>query len=230
MEFLMKKTLAILALTAASSFAVVKPYVGASVGYTLGQPSGNLGTESTASTDENIYGTLGGGAIPLSVHAGVIDNGVVGAQIGMTYLMGQELEVDKESGVTTKSTLSGVLLTPAVVIAAKGPFTPFAKFGLVFGTNMKNEFKTSGIKTEYTGGTAFGFEGALGGEFAVQERLGLTLEVAAQSLKWAPTESETAGVSRTYEDEINSTTGNVGLKRVQDLSNLAIKIGFNYRM
>jgi hypothetical protein len=44
-EFLMKKTLAILSLAAASSFAVVKPYFGASLGYTLGQPSSNIGEE-----------------------------------------------------------------------------------------------------------------------------------------------------------------------------------------
>lgn len=226
----MKKTLAILALTAASSFAVVKPYVGASIGYTLGQPSGILGVESNANSKENIYGTYGGGAIPMGVHAGVIDNGVVGAQIGMTYLMGQEQNIEKSVAGTVKSTVSGVLVTPSVVIAAKGPFTPFAKFGLVFGLNMLDEQKMNGSKAEFTGGTAFGFEGALGGEFAVQERLGLTVEVAAQSLKWAPTEIETAGITGSFEDEVVTGTNNTGLKDVRDLSNLAIKIGFNYRM
>lgn len=227
----MKKILvAALAVSAASSMAVVKPYVGASIGYTLGQPSGRLGIESTSNSEENIYGTYGGNAIPVGVHAGVIDNDVVGAQVDLSYFLGQEQDVNKETTGNTKSTVSGVLLTPSVVIAAKGPFTPYAKFGLVFGFNMKNEFKTNGIKTEYTGGTAFGFEGALGGEFKMQERLGLTVELAAQSLKWAPTESEALGITTSYEDDVNTTTTTTKLKNVQDLSNLAIKVGFNYHM
>jgi len=240
----MKKILvAALAVSAASSMAVVKPYVGASVGYTLGQPSGVLGTDATSSSPENIYGTYAGKAIPLGVHAGVIDNDVVGAQLDLSYLLGQEQDISKQTDYKIKSTLTGVLLTPSIVVAAKGPFTPYAKFGLVFGFGLTDEQKVDGAKIEYTGGTAFGFEGALGGEFKVQERLGLTVELAAQSLKWAPTDAKITGnnLSKSYtlEDDgksdgdiesLASATGSTARKPVYDLSNLAIKVGFNYHM
>jgi len=241
----MKKILvAALAVSAISAMAETKPYYGASVGYTFGQPSGYLGTEETNSSVTNKYGTGGGNIIPLSIHAGIMDNSVVGAEIEGTYLLGLEQETDKSStslsSTTTKNTLSGTLVTPSIVIAAKGPFTPYAKFGMVFGFGLTGTSKMTGDQTtqhEYTGGTAFGFQGALGGEFKApgQEKLGFTIELAAQSLKWAPTEdkkTDDAGAvtTTTLVDEHSYTAKNEDLKQVFDLSSLAIKVGFNYHM
>ncbi|MEN9353630.1 MAG: hypothetical protein RL318_955 [Fibrobacterota bacterium] len=241
-EFLMKKTLAILSLAAASSFAVVKPYFGASLGYTLGQPSSNIGEEETSSSTKAVYGSPAGNAIPLGVHFGVMDNDVVGAQLDVSYLMGQEQETGKSPTGSSKSTLSGLLLTPSVVIAAKGPFTPYAKFGMIVGVNMSLDQKTTNaggsVKNEFTGGTAFGFEGALGGEFKLRERMGITLEFAAQNIKWAPTEGTNTsitglGINQTttsYVDEHTIGAAHEALKEPKDLSNLAIKIGINYHL
>jgi hypothetical protein len=246
----MKKILvAALAVSAISAMAETKPYFGASVGYALGQPSGNLGYErSTSATGSitsinNKYGTLGGNMLPISAHAGIMDNSVVGAEIAATYILGLEQETGKVSGIassTDKTTLSGMLLAPSIVIAAKGPFTPYAKFGVLLGFGMQAVTKTTGDyteKDEYSGGTAFGFQGALGGEFKApgQDKLGFTVELAAQSLKWAPTEdknTDDAGTvtTKSLVDEHSISTKNESNKPVMDLSNLAIKVGFNYHM
>ncbi len=233
----MKKILSLsLCLGAVSAMAEIKPYVGASLGYTLGQPSGVLGTDkSSANVTKNIYGTDGGSALQMGVHGGVMDNGVVGAELGITYHNGMEQEVEKTLTGTTKRSVSGTLLTPSVVIAAKGPFVPYAKFGLVLGLGMGLEVSSPEGKGEASGGAAFGLAGALGGEFALQEKLGLTVELGAQSVKWCPSEgtSISSGISSatTFVDEVNTnSTANEELKTSYDLSNLAIKIGLNYHL
>lgn len=257
----MKKILALsLCIGAVSAMAEMKPYFGGSLGYAFGLPSNVIGSNSSysyntvnstsASNGSRIFGSLGADALALSLHGGAMDNGVVGAELGLEYLKGFEQDLGKSTdsyitstGTTTTTstdtwTHSGFFLTPAVVIAAKGPFTPYAKFGLVLGLGQTGTMtshdvsatKDTTTKFEYSGGMSFGISGALGGEYRPNQHLGLFAELNARSVTWSPGKYVNGTRSRTLEDTWNSSdTTKAGSVRIP-FSAVQLKIGVNYHL
>jgi len=220
----------ILALGAVSSFASADPYIGGAVGAALGVPGRTMGVDD----NENIYGTEGGSTLHLDIHAGLKGSTGVGGELGLEWGRGSKQLMDRAGSAKTESAVSGIYLTPALVVATKGTFAPYAKFGMVVGFAMsKIEDNTVEVarvlyktRTEYTGGNAMGFLGAVGAEIRATPRAGIVLEIQGRNVVWTPEESET-GVVTHYDD---SPSASQARKASIDLSSLQLRLGLNYSL
>lgn len=220
----------ILALGAASSFASADPYIGGAVGAAFGIPGRTMGVDD----NENLYGTEGGNTLCLDIHVGLKGSTGVGGELGLEWERGSKQLMDRAGSTKTESAVSGIYLTPSLVVSTKGTFAPYAKFGMVVGFAMSRiEDKTfEGAKalyyqrTEYSGGNAFGLLGALGAEIRATPRAGIVLEIQGRNVAWAPEESE-AGVVTHYSDK---PAAEVQRKSSIDLSSLQLRLGLNYSL
>lgn len=220
----------ILALGAVSSFAAADPYIGGTVGAAMGVPGRTMGVDD----NENIYGTEGGNTLHLDIHAGLKGSTGVGGELGLEWGRGSQQITGRNGIEKTESAVSGIYLTPALVVSSKGSFAPYAKFGMVVGLGMsKISDRTYEVldavrttRTEYSGGNAYGFLGALGAEIRATPRAGIVLEIQGRNVVWTPEESET-GVVTHYSDK---PSAEVQRKSSIDLSSLQLRLGLNYSL
>jgi opacity protein-like surface antigen len=195
----MKKALftgvALLTLATASAQNV---YLNVSAGYGLPFPGERLGTSTTTTSSENIYGTLGPG-LNLGITPGYFFTEHMGVELGLNYFMGSEVEVQKTqtgAGTATATAHSNQFrLAPALVLrTGNGDMYGYAKAGLVipaFGTTFSKVEDTgaggpgtaSTSEFETKGAFSMGFTGALGLNYGFNERFALFGELNTVNLR-----------------------------------------------
>ena len=171
----------------------------------------STGDHSFTSTYENVTGSLGkgfnfGGAF------GYMFNKNMGAEIGVSYLLGGKTEekykstqktIETEGTITTNTTnrttsLSSRMLrfNPSIVITSgfEG-IDPYAKFGFIIGTGsviLDSEIDQNDTKStwKYNGGVALGMTGAIGANFTVNDKMAFFGEINMVNMSYAPTKGE----------------------------------------
>lgn len=181
-------------------------YVNLNVGYGFCMSTGtmdglyNYTSGQNSSTVEQIYFSLGKG-LNFGGTFGYMFNEHVGAELGLSYLLGGKTKAkDEYSGGTTDYTLSSNMFRfiPTIVIAAGTEgVNPYAKFGFVIGTgavSMELEDNDDGdvviSKMKLNGGAAFGINGALGAIFELSDNISLFGELNAVNMSYAPKKGE----------------------------------------
>lgn len=181
-------------------------YVNLNLGYATCMSSGtmdgfyNYTGGQNSSTREQIYFSLGKG-VNFGGTFGYMFNEHVGAELGLSYLMGGKTKAkDEYSGGITDYALSSNMFRfiPTIVIAAgTDGVNPYAKFGFVIGTGsvtMDYEDNDDGdmevLKMKLNGGAAFGINGAIGAIFELSESISLYGELNAINMSYAPKKGE----------------------------------------
>jgi hypothetical protein len=181
-------------------------YVNLNVGYGFCMSSStmeglyNYTSGQNSSTTEQIYFSLGKG-LNFGGTFGYMFNEHVGAELGLSYLLGGKTKAkDEYNGGTTDYGLSSNMFRfiPAIVVAAGTEgVNPYAKFGLVIGTGsvtMDYEDNDDGdmeiLKMKLNGGAAFGISGALGAIFELADNISLFGELNTINMSHSPTKGE----------------------------------------
>lgn len=190
----------------------------------------------------------------------------IGAELGVDYLFGSRTtfrETDTQFPTyTADQNICGKMLQfkPAMVFSAgTGNIKPYTKAGVVIGVAGKitSEYEVREANTnyssdyyeEYTGGVAVGFHGALGLDYALNNKMSVFGELTAVGLNYSPDKGE---VTRAVENDqdylneltvndreiefVNSTDGTAQtssqprkeLKFSAPFSNVGLNIGFKY--
>ena len=128
----------------------------------------------------------------------------IGAELGVDYFMGSKIDVYKYSNDSSpnysenqKVSAKMIQLKPAVVFkAGSGKVNPYTKLGVIIGVGGKitseysekdsNPSNNYSFNIEMSEGTAFGLHGALGLEYAVNDKISLFGEIAGNSLNYSP--------------------------------------------
>lgn len=153
---------------------------------------------------DDVQGTYGKGA-NFGLSLGYMFNQNVGAELGLNYLLGSKFSATEIYGANNneKYETKGQMfqLSPSVVVRANNngsALNPYAKAGLLIGVGTKvtdeytDTFGTNNFyeKREYTGNTAIGFTGALGVDYAINNKLSFFGEVKGNALSYRPEKSE----------------------------------------
>lgn len=176
-------------------------------------------------------GSFGKGIQP-GIIIGYMFNKNIGAELGVSYLLGGKIESKDEYhdfiGTEIRETmLKGTMLrfTPALkMTVGDGNVKPYMRAGLVIGALGKIKVTETETETgeyasgneereyEYKGGISLGFSGALGADFMLSDNIGLFAELGVITQSWAPkkgelTKYEVDGVDKlgemdTYDKEI----------------------------
>jgi hypothetical protein len=119
-------------------------------------------------------------------------------ETGSTYRYDSGTFIEIDDDVTTTSA-KGFLINPSIIFSAGfGKAAPYARFGLVAGAPSLNSVRSmyyngdgvdsTIIKGEYTKGLAFGFQGAVGMNWKLSEKLDLFTEVNFIGMAYYPGE------------------------------------------
>ncbi len=191
-------------------------YIGVGGGYAIGanKTSDFDGKKtnyySTYTTSETISkpNSLGGGYGTL-VYVGYLFKNKTGIEIGSSFLHGSDISMTFEAHDHTvdynqksKHVLSGdmVRLIPALKMSTgNGIVHPYLIAGVIIGFSGKVTDKISSsswgsggpnysteAKVEYTKGLSYGFNGRLGTEITLENRISLFLELNYNFQSWAP--------------------------------------------
>jgi hypothetical protein len=240
-----------------SATAAIHPYWGAGLGYAFDMPGDALGFDhrftmrDTVSTwsGETRHGSMGAHAFALEAHVGILSDGILGGELELELLKGSARDEssysadyktptdNSNSSEKTRWNHSGVYLTPSVVLKGEGDIVPYGKFGPVFGLDMSatettvgTGYYSSGIK-EYSGGLAYGFHGAFGGEYRPNPHLAFFAELDARTLHWAPEKMENGKRTFSYGDSWNTSTDSTSSMGITfPMNSLQLRIGLNYRL
>jgi outer membrane protein W len=151
---------------------------------------------------ENIPVSFGKGA-NVGLNLGYMFTKNMGAELGFNYLMGSEYTVstryNSDPNRTIDRTMSAKMMQfkPAMVFRTQfNKLSPYAKVGLLVGVGSKIKLGTlendpdynyrSEERWEYDGGTSFGMHGALGAEYAINNKIGVFGEITGTGLTYAP--------------------------------------------
>lgn len=219
-------------------------YTNVNVGYGLQTSKEAIGTHSTMDasfnfTDENIYGTYGGG-LNFGVTPGYMITDNFGLELGLNYLMGGDVEFmrfDAPTGSavgTSKSTQFRIL--PALVLSTGNDgLNAYGKVGLVVPAGGKTEVHVNDATDpnaveDYTveakGQFSLGYMGAFGVSFGLSDKLSLFGELNGVNLRIKGSSSsitsytvagtdvmsmlDTYDKETVYVDELNSSSNNSG--------------------
>lgn len=227
----MSKIATALLLATATASLAGQAYVGGGAAFAFGAPGRVLGLDG----DENLYGSYGGDALNLGIHAGLRASGGVGGEIGLEWQNGFVQTTSKQGSAKTTSELTGVWIVPAVTVTSRGAsVSPFARFGLVFGTALNRTEEASATvanklvvtRTEYSGGSAWGFVGGFGAEIKATPRAAIVLELQGREVQWSPEERE-SGTTVKYDDP--PAAGQARSIRV-DLGSMQVRLGLDYSL
>lgn len=153
---------------------------------------------------ENVKFSLGKG-IDLNLSPGYMLNKNLGAELGISYLIGLKTESTrieysingtqyKDINICKGSLIS---FTPSIIIAAGlKKLDPYSKFGVIIGIpSFTHEYNSnySGdifkFINKYSGSMAIGVIGTLGVRYPLTEKFGAFLELAMNSLNYTPSKS-----------------------------------------
>lgn len=172
---------------------------------------GNLTIDTD--TYEQISYSLGKG-FNLGGALGYMFNEHIGAELGISYLIGAEslstysytsIDPSNSYGGASESLTSSKMLRiiPSLVISAGGEkIKPYAKFGFVIGkgsVTIENSFQSSsswdGISfgseiSKLSGGTALGLSSALGANIKLSDKMSFFGEINMINMAYAPTNGE----------------------------------------
>jgi outer membrane protein W len=182
--------------------------------------------------DEEII--KGSGSFGKGLQAGAIIgymfNPNIGAELGISYLLGNKIESKNESinenstyyhSYKNESKVTGKMLrfTPALKITVgNGNIKPYMKTGLVIGVAGKikstskstnsDDFTSETIESEMdlNGGISLGFAGALGADFMLSDNIGIFAEMGIITQSWAPKKGEYTKYSVDGVDKLNDFT------------------------
>ncbi len=203
------------------------PYISFNAGYGMGTSTMSLDnygfTNYTSNPDsytqEQIFLSLGEG-ININGAFGLMFNENLGAEIGVSYLMGSETEAkdvySSGDGLTTYAISSNMLrVSPSLVFSANmGGFKPYAKFGMLIGKGTI-EFKyedndPSGDEyirhAEFGGGLALGLNAGVGALFSLSDNMAIFGEISMDNMTYAPTEGEVTKATYNGEDQLGDMT------------------------
>ena len=132
---------------------------------------------------------------------GVMFNENIGAELGLSYLLGGKSEAkDIYPMGTTDYTLSSNMfrIIPSLVIASGlDGVNPYAKFGLIIGIGSimyDVEDNDAGditiLKFKFDGGVALGLNAGIGATFSLSDNMSLFGEINVVNLSYAPDKSE----------------------------------------
>ena len=196
----MKKTFFTLAMTFslfAGTASAQKLFVRAGLGYAF--PSGsqaiglNTKDPNTISAQNGSFGTGLNGELGI----GYMFNKNIGLGLDISYLFGSNnLSKDDRGNDKSKQEVSGSALafTPNIVLstAMEGKIVPYAKAGFVIASaSVKNvQTGTAGsiyvLESEVSGGMALGFKGAMGVNFAINDKVSIYGELAYTGMSYRP--------------------------------------------
>lgn len=187
-------------------------YIGVSGGYNL--PMKTKGEQFFSALEEhrNTDGSRDYKSLPFSLGQGAnfgIDLGYmfttnIGAELGVDYFMGSKVNVYKYTNASNTDYLENqevsakmIQLRPTIVFkAGSGKVNPYAKLGLIVGVGSKITSEYSETEPdsnysyhydmEFSGGTSLGFHGALGLEYALNNKVSLFGEVVGNGLNYSP--------------------------------------------
>lgn len=172
-----------------------------------------------SSTVEQVYISLGEG-LHFGGAVGYMFNESIGAELGLSYLLGGGTTARSESydGDTTTYTLSSNMLRiiPTFVISSGfGRFNPYAKFGMVLGIGSVGlemlsieEAEVSRMTTKFDGGLAVGLKAATGASFTLRDNMSLFGEMGMINMSYAPTRGEVTEATLNGADMLPGMTTN----------------------
>jgi outer membrane protein W len=216
-----------LALSCATSAQGV--YFGVGGGYGFSAAKDQLGPDSkttiAAASSSTTYTSktfsLGKG-VSFGAYGGYMVNKNIGAELGIGYLIGGKTVTTNEvvsptpgQSYTSTGTLKSSMLrlTPAIRIeAGEGTIRPYGVIGLIIGLAPKAtmESDSAGVHdqiTTYSGRTSWGFHGAIGVKYAVNDKIGIFAELSGNYQSWAPGKGVTTTDTYNGKDQLaNQTT------------------------
>lgn len=157
-------------------------------GFGFGFSAGDrLGTESPNGVGQNVYGSFGKG-LSIGLGTGYMVNDNVGLDLGIWYMMGSSYQfsvLDTTGKAADQVSGKTVRIIPSLKISSEQQSKLYAKFGLVLGIGTMlegDETFTSSQGTifssfQYTGGTSFGWMGAVGIDFNENQAASVFLEL-----------------------------------------------------
>ncbi|CAN5398326.1 hypothetical protein BH09BAC5_BH09BAC5_16790 [soil metagenome] len=229
----MKKIIILASLTM-FAFTQVKSQAFAGLGIGYGMPatgevigfnSNNNNPSNTYST-ETVHGSYGTG-LNAQGYFGYWFSEVIGAQLGVNYLMGKKYTFENNnvnnSNVSSNATdevfARSLRLTPALRVGfGHGAVHPYMLGGFTIGmmnklTDNYNEtsLNPSGTNitvwnTEYTGGISLAPFAALGMNIHITEKLLFNAEITGFFANWAPTNGEVVTASYNGADQLGNMT------------------------
>jgi hypothetical protein len=175
-------------------------YVTANAGYGFGINKSMIAdlTETATTYTHDQKSLSFGKGINLGGAVGFMFNKNMGAELGLSYLIGGK---SKSTGTyldrTEESTYSGKMfkINPSFIFTSgAGKFNPYAKMGLVVGFGFFNHEYSVNYTTgdvdltnyKYNGGIALGFSSALGATYKLNNNLSLFGELSLISLSYSP--------------------------------------------
>jgi hypothetical protein len=184
------------------------------------QSSTNIPPYSYSYTTEAVNYSLGKG-LNFGGAFGYMFNKNIGAELGISYLLGGTTKIVNESNFATghstfEQTMHSNMLRfiPSVVIASgfEG-INPYAKFGLLIGTGsffVDSDANDDGdIMVEnwkYNGGFALGLNSAIGAMFTINDNISIFGEIDMVNLSYAPTKAELTEASLNGVDQLPTMT------------------------
>src|SRR6056297_436541 len=223
-----KKILMVLAISFVSSSMFAQgAYVSLNAGYGLGTSKTsvenygftNYTSNPDSYTSEQIFLSLGSG-ITVNGAFGFMFNENLGAEVGVSYLLGSETEAEdiysSGDGVSTYTISSNMLrVAPSLVFSTNmGGFRPYAKFGVLIGKgtiDFANEYTSSTgdesiTEVELKGGMSFGLNAAVGALFTLSDNMSLFGEINMDNMNYSPTEGEVTKATYNGESQLDNMT------------------------
>lgn len=217
-------------------------YVGLQAGYGFGTPSDAVGTTTVIATNgdqttTNIYDSYGGGT-NIGLNVGYMFTEHLGAELGFSYFLGStvtstDFSIPTGEQATLTASSNQMRLAPSMIITTGGDFAVYGKAGLVLpvGGSTVAEYRddTNPLGSveqdfESKGATSVGFQGALGVNYTLSDKLSLFGELSSVNLriksatrtmtnyKFGTTDllasADTYGTETTYVDELNPSSNN----------------------
>lgn len=186
-------------------------YVGINVGYGFCTSAQNIDNDfmsfynytagNNSYTVEQIDVSLGKG-LNLGAAFGYMFNKNVGAELGISYLMGGKTEAkDEYDGGMTDYSLSATMLriNPSIIVTTgtDNAVNPYAKFGLIFGMgSVLYEFEDNDdgdvtvMEFKFSEGLAMGLSAAIGADYSLNDNITLFGEIDMVNMSYAPTKGE----------------------------------------
>ncbi len=194
-------------------------YANLNIGYGFKSSSQNISGFNNYSSNggnslrhyEQINLSLGQGA-QLGGALGYMFNPNIGMELGLNYLIGARVSATRSNnnGYTDYHYWANQFrINPTIVLATgMDKINPYAKFGVIVGIGSVNQeindFDNNDIENiliKSNGGTAVGFNSAIGALFNIKDKVNLFAEISLINLSYAPSKSlitkdEVNGVDR----------------------------------